>query len=315
MDYFYGPLRDMLLIYLNFNYKCPFKCEYCVIENDPNDHDYYTSEINLNFIKKFKELKQPYVVNIAGGEPTLIPELLSYLKIIDSSPSCEVISLFTNMIQDISWFKEYHTYNFKNVLLKPSYHYQYSKKVNFINKIKQLLDLKINLEVEFMLGSTKKNVLDDLKRLLDLGAKVNIIELRNTNKYTDILDPKKKQIFHETLNSYIKKDDKKDRWEENKHIPKEIKDIPNLFSKEGFIQNGQLIKKPKDLCFKGWSCHPLQFTIDWEGEEKPFFKNICNSKKMTISEINDYSKKIKLIECTQNQCNATFAINYFKMKD
>ena len=108
--------NDYLYITWSLTSTCNYECNYCW----PNAHDgKHRFPINLDLIcKNIEHLISTYKIyfnktnvrlSLAGGEPTLWPELGEFVKRIHESTGCRV-TLNTNGSRTIRWWKEYAKY-------------------------------------------------------------------------------------------------------------------------------------------------------------------------------------------------------------
>jgi len=312
-EYFYGKNHELMMIYLNFNYHCPLKCDYCVVVSDEKVTSRYSeSEVPLELVKKFIEIKQPFIVNIAGGEPTFIENLLEYLKVLDGLEYCENISVFTSLTRDASWFKGLSEANLSKVKLMLSYHFDFRDKTNFVEKIKEISKYDLNLLVEFMMGSASDEAFDDLVELSKSGVDLNIAELRGTPTFEYKLTKEDVSRFYKYVEEYQQESKDGEEWIPTLDKFKQIS-IKKMNNTKTFANTGKLEEHSSSPNFKGWGCHALQFSV--ENKQKDLvFRNVCDDALYSVDDLNKFCNSPSLIKCTQEQCTP-YAMHFLKIND
>ena len=126
---------------------CNFNCAYC----ESHDGDYaYPKNLNVytNFSKLFREYSQKlritkFELEISGGEPTLWPELGSFVKLIKKDWDIDV-QLITNGSRTMRWWKRYAKFFSK---INFSFHYKQAKINHLINVVDEVVAQGIAVNV------------------------------------------------------------------------------------------------------------------------------------------------------------------------
>lgn len=146
---------------------CNFNCSYC---NVSNDHNYNISQNDIDIIvDNIKYNNDIVYIHLLGGEPTCHPEfeliVNKFLKI------GKIVLIYTNLFSI--------KYNFvnSNVYFIATYHHEKEYSSKYINNIKQLEKLNINVVPQIMYTSDHIYNLDIIKYvdfyLIPLDDKIN----------------------------------------------------------------------------------------------------------------------------------------------
>ena len=317
-DYFYGKYHDQILLCFSFNSRCPLQCKYCMIDQRwVKPTPYSESEISLDLIKKFEEIRHPFMASITGGEPTLVTSFKEYVSILTDMDYCTSVSVFTSLIQPLEWFKDLSEHqdriDLEKLSFSASYHFEHRGKTNFVEKIKEIKKYGLKLGVEFMMGSASDEAYADLVELSKIGLhSLKIVELRDTDTYKYKLSAADVSRFYDCV-----REDSKELMQSQEWIPTldKFDYIPIKKSNEftTFVNNGKLEEHHSGLNFKGWDCHSLQFQVT-ANQQQLEFRSLCDETTLTLEDITKYSKIPHLIKCPKEQCSS-FPMTYLKIRD
>lgn len=185
---------------------CNFKCSYCFSDNGNKFFDSEKFLVFKNILNDFaKNYRHKVVLQILGGEPTLIKDFNYYLNMIDEKIYIEIV---TNASQDLfkfqranyfefsfhpEYFKDKWEKRFLQNLLVPqpkviniNLHNDFKKNIDFIkksvNKIKNFCH-KNNIETYFNINPL--NVYNDKRDNLDIEWFVKELELTDEDFETE----------------------------------------------------------------------------------------------------------------------------------
>jgi len=215
--------------------KCNFNCSYC-----------YSKELNKTnkigewklVLSRLKTLKQPFNVELAGGEPTLHPELDKIINELHKNKMCKIIELDTNTTASPELYKK--LFKISNKLnISCSYHHEFNSK--FVKIYKQIMNDKTF--IIFNLPLKLKDVEDALK----------------------ILEPVKQDIFFNKLdtNKFFKADYDNDIFNKIKFENEEYFDCVIDGKKTTICEQDIFINNNAN--FKGWVCATKGYSISIDG--------------------------------------------------
>jgi len=267
------------------NDTCNFDCPYC-FQKEHNKGEFHRNNLYKAPIIRLQKIKEPFIIHIMGGEPTLHPELKNILLALSSIDKCLSIELISNIT--ISKKKLEELTSIKKVNLHASFHP--SSKIIF--NIDKLLNIK-NCEVDVCMMPEKqyyKKTLNFILQLEQFKIKyfLNFLEEEDWYQYTY---PKEFYNFY------------KDRIRNGIEI-KELKI-------KHYINNQVYIKYPRDvdvekLSYKGMMCQKSFFSIDMKGR----IFNACDNIDLPL-DLSKYDfNKMRL--CTTQTCGSYPMYHFLK---
>jgi organic radical activating enzyme len=267
---------------------CNFKCSYC--SEADNMIDRYSKETSPGKYKlvlsRLKNIKDPFKVELIGGEPTLHPAIHEILSTLNSIKSCQRVEVVTNLSRTLEFYKDI---DYDNVYLLASYHPEYYTP-EFVKKAAALGDkviITLNLSDNPAVWDDTIGVINTLE---DLDVRYSFNMLNSTAAYqVNYTDE-----FFEKFNSYL------DHAVDNEQIS-------YLFS-DGSTQilNESEILKNKLDHFCGYQCTPIRYRISHNGD----IHNLCTNKRLPIMITTEslYAKEI----CPNTACGCDAMYIFYK---
>lgn len=266
---------------------CNFNCTYC----DSHDGDYQyprsLGTIYNNFQHLFKVYKQTlrkdkFELEISGGEPTLWPELGSFVKLVKKEWDVDV-QLISNGSRTLRWWKAYAKYFSK---INFSFHHKQADLKHFINVVDEVVSQNITVNVMVLMDP------NNFEKCIDA---INYMKQYRKEKWSIEARP----IFA-TNNFAVSYTE-----EQKKYLKNNLKSLPNLKwifkNLFKFERNESIVhfdnKKSKRVnptyhtnnfnTFKGWMCdiELENIYIHWNG----IIQGSCG-QKLFDKEYNIYSR-------------------------
>lgn len=127
---------------------CNYNCSYCTVHDATHGFPKSLGSIYNNFIKLFETYKQThrkdkFELEISGGEPTLWPELGSFIKLIKKDYNVSV-QLITNGSRTLRWWKKYAKHLDK---INFSFHHASADIDHFISVVDEVVSQNIGVNV------------------------------------------------------------------------------------------------------------------------------------------------------------------------
>jgi len=286
---------------------CNFNCAYC--ESHDGDYPYpkNLTSIYLNFVKLFTVYKQSlrkdkFELEISGGEPTLWPELGSFVKLIKQDWNVDV-HLITNGSRTLRWWKRYARYFSK---INFSFHYKQAKINQFIKVVDEVVSQGISVNVM---------VLMDPNNFEECKNAVSYMKHNRLEKWSIDARP----LFSiDTFPINYNNEQKKYLKNNLKSLPNFKWLISNLFKfrrNESIVHldNGKTIKANPTYHtntyndFKGWKCdiELENIYIHWTGKLQGSCGQLLFDKEYNIYD-KDFSSKFDVVPlslvCERNCC-------------
>jgi MoaA/NifB/PqqE/SkfB family radical SAM enzyme len=118
----YSNDKDAFLLTWQFTSMCNFACAYCPEGLHDNTVKFPNYDLTLAFIKEIAKNNKKVYINLLGGEPTLWPELINFLK--ETKKISNIITILeTNGSRSTRWWEEFSKAELDlNVILDFTYH-------------------------------------------------------------------------------------------------------------------------------------------------------------------------------------------------
>jgi len=281
---YYGDAESKKLrITYHLTLNCNYKCDYCGIRDNSIKTDYDITNKFLNFIEDIDNNIELDIL-ITGGEPTIYPYFIPFMKNLSSVLKFKKASLclLTNATANLHTYKTLaHIMNDIDFNMYVSYHKKFINFNKFIYKCKQLRDLNIPIELAFMIES--KECISEYNKMKDIFK-----------DDSDFL------LVYKTV---------RDNLYESTKIDPDIKDDVELrtdFIKSVYFKNDKYILKHKRIYnrnFKGFIClaYTRSLLIEVDGSINPCF-SIRNRNYNLDYSYKDIINKTDKILCTSKHC-------------
>ena len=203
-ELFPKPLRNYLDV--KITYACNFKCEYCyqTDENGIRQTGMLSKEDAQNLVKFTKLLGEQYYVTLAGGEPFVYP-YLNYLGK-ELSKQGHIVNLITNFSAPFEKIEEFVKLTNKNLgPFSISLHLSQYKDMNEVyDKLRKLIDLKKNLNLDFPILLTCVLTEENFEKLKEVDDYIN----KNFNLPLEIqrvYDKNGYTVYNQEIEDFMKK--------------------------------------------------------------------------------------------------------------
>ncbi len=262
--------------------KCQQKCSYCS-SVDFNNHSLKNYDLYKIGLYKLGTLKQPFKIDIVGGEPMLHKNIHQVVEELTKMNNCKVIDICSNMRSSV---EDYLIFNQKKLHITASFHIEYQK--DFKEKCLLLTSAGIDIEINI-------NMYPELKHWVTIKELIHYCKF-NKIKYsfnllnkTSSYDPKYDNDFFEFFSSEFQ-DDKK-------YIEHQFKDELIVMSETDLFKN--------QISYQGMNCRPMQFQIELNGD----IINDCTKQKVLTLDLNNIVHEIK---CPLELCHNQIKYRYEK---
>lgn len=300
---------------------CQYKCSYCSAMNfnlstfkkDSQERDAWRLVVKS---LSSRQIKDQFVVEVLGGEPTLHPDLYEIIDNLHDITTCRRIELITNLAKPVKYFLGLDRDDNK-LDIEASYHPEYCKQL-WIDKIIQIHnDTNITIAPNINLFDDKK-YWPDTKRVLevfkqhDINVGLNFLQAVEDG-VTGSWQPNYTEEFWSEFKDYLNTDIVYvDELKEDPGIVNsaQMKQIPYKLSDDRVVLLSESdINKYNLRQFKGWTCKPLMYHIAMDGvitnhcthEHVPIYK--MTSKELTCSRI-----------CNRDYCDCDTKFLYEKRR-
>ena len=315
---------------------CQYKCSYCSAMNF-NLNKLLANKILLdswkNVIKTLtlKTIKNPYMVELLGGEPTLHPNIEEIIQQLNAHDGCVRIDLITNLEKNVKFYKQLQQ---SKLYINPSYHPEFSGS-NFVDKVIELnnthnIICNNNLHDNSTYWERTKNTIDTLTAN-DINFYVNFlfeVESGSVGGYK----PTYNDDFFSYFENYLTSDNLRapcrlqkhgnvssetninvmDALHNNAHIENidEIGIVPFVdASGDTELHSTRDIIKHDMAKFKGWDCDARMYSIKMTGE----IYNHCTGE--TVTPINIHKKLNDCVTCPLDRCDCDTKFLYYKSRE
>ncbi|MGD8777575.1 MAG: glycosyltransferase [Ignavibacteria bacterium] len=234
--------------------KCNYQCNYCTVHDNKNGFFVPLEKIK-KVVDKIRELpNKNIIISFSGGEPTLHPKFFEINEYVFEKLGDRVkIVIQTNLSKPVKFYEKFiERFRDKLNLFKfyTSYHFEYAKKDNFINRLKLLS--KNGVYVVFKICA-EPNFMDEVKQVYSEALKIKnekldvaLVVVRQD--YGSVPDKRYKPENLEWLEeNYVE--------ENHKSILLEYQDTESgkLIDSQKYLADNLIINKQNN--FKGLVCH------------------------------------------------------------
>lgn len=274
---------------LNINWElvshCQLNCTYCYYKPFKSETDY--SSLKNIIIKKLSEIKEPFKINLVGGEPTLHPDFYDVIEKLNSLENLQSIALVTNLEEDVNFYSYLRSLTHK-LRIVASYHPEYPQ-TGFFEKSSELQHSFL-MDIVFIVHNNprflSKMKSDALKmfHLLNDQAVINFIRIhdkRNGKEEYRPYDDQVESFFQEQLLK-IKK--------------RESTEMVDFLTNNGWEKTTKLeFMRDGRNVWEGWLCNLHAFIIHEDGN----VTRSCSREKKHIL-LTKFEKKP--LVCTYKIC-------------
>lgn len=252
----------------SFTNRCNFSCRYCPDDLHSNTSGFPDYDDALYFIKKLSEKNQHIGIELVGGETTLWPKLIDFLKEIKNYSDLFVV-IQTNGSRTNNWWKRFCEADLhKNVTLHLSYHAAFCDPDLFYNNLETISE-KHSVVSSFMVDPLHfekvYNLFNRVKTNLPVDCFFKVLrdKFHSENLLSDYDDETLK--FLKSIPEIY--------YYDRKEFPKESDKIiwPTKIFLNDKLVNWQQIVLTKQHSFKGWNCSAgsKRFFINFDGDIFP----------------------------------------------
>ena len=277
---------------------CQFNCSYCssvdlLTNKSTNVCSSRGSRNNWQVVlNRLRLIKSKFKICLAGGEPSLHPDILEIMTQLNGINNLVEIVLNTN-ICNIKIFNNFKQKELDKVIVVPSYHYEYD--ITFRKNIHALRGIRtivaINIPNDKRYWNMTKNILQILKES-DIEFKITFLHSTSSfdSKYDD-------EVFE--------------------YFKDEIENCSDISGGEIIVQtkSGEAVYRYTDIIenklnlLKDWKCNSNTFNIDVDGN----ISNACNNKPLPlILSMYDFSQCIR---CPLDTCVDERNFTFLKERD
>jgi organic radical activating enzyme len=289
------PDHDLVYFEWFFTNWCNYACSYCSAEGmmaESFSKKDSPSKYKLT-LAKFKNIEQPFLIELLGGEPTLHPHIKEVLIELNSIEKCQRVEVVTNLSRPIKFFENLDIPELDQVLITASYHPEYYSE-KFMEKaiaITNMKHLKFNVNINL---PDDKEEWPRVLQLVEEFKKNNVTYgfnfLFETPNYTPNYTPE----FFETFNPYIKN---KQRYYSMTFDDGETRDVGE----------SEIIEKGYNK-FEGYVCRPAMYRILMDGT----IVNICTNRILKIRMTKE--ELLKEDVCISKNCSCDMMHAFYKRK-
>lgn len=262
---------------------CNYACSYCCTADGQNNqfNKNPNPSIHKLVLTKLKKIKDPFLLMLVGGEPTLHPHIDEIIYEAAKIENCE-LQIYTNLSRSLQFHADLLD-NHDNLQMTASYHPEYHN-LEFVEKAIALKDKKFAIHICL---SDQKEDWDKtrwmINTLTDAGLTVYFQHLYSANER----DINYSQEFYDTFGEEYS-----------------TQAIEENFTATYYYANGNTqTLTPSEIyeqrldSFKGWKCRAQMFNIDINGD----IYNYCNRNiklPLVITEEDTH----QYITCPVNTC-------------
>lgn len=275
---------------------CQLNCTYCssagmLVRGNIKQNSECKTKTWRYVLAKLRLFKNKFKICLAGGEPTLHPDIVEITESLNNIDNLIEVILNTN-ICNVNVINNLNHDSLNKTIIVPSYHYEYNnmfqKNIHKLTKkIKTIVAVNIPTDVRYW-SLTK----DTLKMLRKHNIKYKITFLHSTSEF--------KSDYDNSVFDYFE-DDLRDCMRVSAGSVSITTDLTTTCSYTDFIKN-------KLNYLKGWTCNSNTYVIDIKGD----IRNACNGAMInSIMNKHNFSQCIK---CPHDICIDERNFNFHKTK-
>jgi organic radical activating enzyme len=256
-------------------------------------------------LSRLKNVDTDFEVDMFGGEPTLHPNIEEILLELKSMPHCKALLISTNLSRSINFYKKFDRLELANMMIAGSYHPEYHNP-NFTDKVLALNNVEhIQFSVTVVLSDKPEHWIKTLE-FIQLAKANNIQYSLQMLTQTQSYKPNYPTEFFELFQSEL------DQWMiamSNKYKDIALDHKYEFADGTAEVLNDFQIYEKNYHRFKGYSCTPLFYEIDTNGD----INNLCTSKKI-VKIMPKAEDLIKKEVCPKDYCSCETMFNFYKEK-
>lgn len=273
----------------NITNYCNFDCYYCSVartmKEDPIPNN-QTKSYKL-VLAKLKNVKSKFIVDLAGGEPTLHNDFIDIVTALNNMENCTSITLSTNFTGKLPFFKQLKESKIKKLDVGISYHPQYHKiYMKNLDKIKFVAENFLH-NINVIISDDPqywKDTLEFTNTMHSYGIDYVVTILHGTENYwpdyaLEEMQEQFKEVFEYTRQQDLIKNTFRYKFKDG--------------TEEWLTHDEILARKLDEL--KGIKCDSYYYTIDMVGD----IYRICTGEKLGLRTDN----LEVTIKCPHEICN------------
>jgi len=243
---------------------CNFSCTYCSeITRLITKFDKQSSPGKYKLVlSRLKTVKEEFIIELIGGEPTLHPAIEEILTELNAMPNCKEVQLITNLSRPLHFYQTLNSLALGKLTLLCSFHPEHYK-TEWLDKVLALKDTR--LSVTLNLSDRAEHwplTLETIHTLTDN----NVVFAYNILSPTPKWSPNYTDDFYTTFNPYI------NNGKHNEAISYTFADGTTTILHESEIIERGLHQ------LKGYKCTPIRYRITHEGD----IHNFCTDRKLPL---------------------------------
>lgn len=266
---------------------CNYNCSYCCSKGflvDKFDRKQYRKGLIVPF--QLRNIDVDFVIDLAGGEPTVHPYLNRILEDLVGNDKCLRVNINTNLSRSLKYF--HNIFDHYKITISASYHAEHHSE-QFIEKCIALKDKSFICHI---------NLIDDSKYWPNILKLINICKSNNVRyAFNHLYDTKFRTIkYNKKFYNTFKQINNTDR----------LYPIHLSNDKTKYMTQLDIFKKKLHL-FKGYKCTSLNYIINFDGSIV---------RECTTDNISKFPKKKELMTpviCPRERgCDCDVMLNYYK---
>lgn len=289
---------------------CNYSCWYCTPELHDGKYKWPDLENSLEFFHHLCSSKDNVVVDLAGGEPTLWPQLPNFLA---NKPEKLKIVLTTNGSRSINWWKR----NSRNIdVLYFSFHPDTADIDHFYNVCKTVTDLSLNTTQHICVSILTYK--EQLKKCQEMYNRLLDLPISCTIKFvTNRLDSDYENFDKRYIDQDVKEFVTNNFFDKSNPNSFKSMNLPSKYNLDGEIVDNRFIyflKYYQNNDFYGWQCTAgiNRLYINANGD---IFRGTCkNDGKIGNINFDTYLSNIKPTICKRHACSCSEEIRLTKIK-
>lgn len=294
MDKVHSNYPYIPIVTWNLTTKCNFACSYCLPHLHDGKFGFPDYDNALHFVKELSKTYNHIFFELVGGEPTLWPKLIEFLKEVQNYSNVTTLIL-TNGSRTNSWWQKYADAGLdKKTIFVFSYHNEFINDELYYKNL-EIISEKHSVVSMMLMNPEKFYHIKALGERIQENLAVDVIykPIREQMHNTNLIDG-----YTEDMLEILKRSPQAGRYDRSK-FTKDTDSIvwPTKVLVDGEEVNWQKLIIEKKHSFKGWKCTAgtTRFCIDFDGtvytcSEARYFDQ--TKSKFTLGNINNRDVKI-----------------------
>lgn len=244
------PHQECIKVEWNLGKRCNYDCSYCPSEIHDNHSPHTNIELLEQTVDRLVEIGRPLRISLTGGEPTVHPDIESFLDYIQMR-GVEWVNITTNGTRPATWFKLNEQY-IRHVVFSLHFEHDWERVVKHIIEFNMITEIPffVNIMAHHERMTEVKKVVTDFN---GRDIKFAIRRIRWTEGDHNVFDD-------------LRYDGKDLQW----ILKTDATTQPNCVLDDdlnNMIHANDIIKTHQN-CFKGWKCSAgiESLMINWDGE-------------------------------------------------